>query len=284
MRRSRTSPTAGRTPGARSTTRWRRAGSGSARRGSTPPGSARAVVIDPGRAFGTGAHPTTRLCVELLAAERAPRLRARRRLRVGRPLDRGGTPRLRPRDGGRQRPGRGRDDPRERERQRGRRRGGHVPTRSPTRCRRPTSAVANVLLAPVEALLRRTRGTARDHLRLRRHRPAPRAALDERRPAGARRLGGRSPRPGAARRPIGRFDRLSSWARMATFSTRFLGCKVSFADAQAIRERLLGDGHAEVASGGEIAGRQHAAASPTRPSRSRGRPRPARPAPRAPST
>jgi ribosomal protein L11 methyltransferase len=29
------------------------------------------VVIDPGRAFGTGAHPTTRLCIELLAgAER----------------------------------------------------------------------------------------------------------------------------------------------------------------------------------------------------------------------
>ncbi len=39
---------------------------------------------------------------------------------------------------------------------------------------------------------------------------------------------------------------------MATFSTRFLGCKVSFADAQAIRERLLGDGHAEVDEGGEI--------------------------------
>ena len=39
---------------------------------------------------------------------------------------------------------------------------------------------------------------------------------------------------------------------MATFSTRFLGCKVSFADAQAIRERLLADGHAEVAHGGEI--------------------------------
>jgi ribosomal protein L11 methyltransferase len=34
-------------------------------RGSTP------VVIDPGRAFGTGAHPTTRLCLELL--ERLPR-------------------------------------------------------------------------------------------------------------------------------------------------------------------------------------------------------------------
>ena len=32
---------------------------------------------------------------------------------------------------------------------------------------------------------------------------------------------------------------------MATFSARFLGCKVSFADAQAIRERLLEDGHRE---------------------------------------
>jgi threonylcarbamoyladenosine tRNA methylthiotransferase MtaB len=33
---------------------------------------------------------------------------------------------------------------------------------------------------------------------------------------------------------------------MASFSTRFLGCKVSFADAQAVRERLLADGHTEV--------------------------------------
>ena len=39
---------------------------------------------------------------------------------------------------------------------------------------------------------------------------------------------------------------------MASFSTRFLGCKVSFADAQAIRERLLADGHREVPEGGEI--------------------------------
>jgi len=30
------------------------------------PEDAVAVVIDPGRAFGTGAHPTTRLCLELL--------------------------------------------------------------------------------------------------------------------------------------------------------------------------------------------------------------------------
>ena len=33
-----------------------------------PPETSRAIVIDPGRAFGTGAHPTTRLSVELLAA------------------------------------------------------------------------------------------------------------------------------------------------------------------------------------------------------------------------
>ncbi|HEX6490200.1 MAG TPA: MiaB/RimO family radical SAM methylthiotransferase [Gaiellaceae bacterium] len=32
---------------------------------------------------------------------------------------------------------------------------------------------------------------------------------------------------------------------MTTFSVRFLGCKVSQTDAQALRERLLGDGHTE---------------------------------------
>jgi ribosomal protein L11 methyltransferase len=31
-----------------------------------PPRGVTAIVIDPGRAFGTGAHPTTQLCVELL--------------------------------------------------------------------------------------------------------------------------------------------------------------------------------------------------------------------------
>lgn len=33
------------------------------------PADALAVVIDPGRAFGTGAHPSTRLCLELLLDE-----------------------------------------------------------------------------------------------------------------------------------------------------------------------------------------------------------------------
>jgi ribosomal protein L11 methyltransferase len=42
-----------------------------------PPAGEPAVVVDPGRAFGTGAHPTTRLCVELLArAERGSMLDA----------------------------------------------------------------------------------------------------------------------------------------------------------------------------------------------------------------
>jgi threonylcarbamoyladenosine tRNA methylthiotransferase MtaB len=40
---------------------------------------------------------------------------------------------------------------------------------------------------------------------------------------------------------------------MATFSVSFLGCKVSYADAQAVRERLLADGHAEVAGSGDVA-------------------------------
>ena len=40
---------------------------------------------------------------------------------------------------------------------------------------------------------------------------------------------------------------------MATFSVRFLGCKVSHTDAEAIRERLLGDGHAEHADGADVA-------------------------------
>ena len=74
----------------------------------TPPADALAVVIDPGRAFGTGAHPTTQLCLELLqelepgslldvgcgsgvlsVARRAARLRAGARRRHRGAVDRG---------------------------------------------------------------------------------------------------------------------------------------------------------------------------------------------------
>src|SRR6476646_1145118 len=40
---------------------------------------------------------------------------------------------------------------------------------------------------------------------------------------------------------------------MATFSVRFLGCKVSHTDAHEIRERLLADGHAERAGSAAVA-------------------------------
>jgi threonylcarbamoyladenosine tRNA methylthiotransferase MtaB len=40
---------------------------------------------------------------------------------------------------------------------------------------------------------------------------------------------------------------------MATFTVRFLGCKVSHADAHAIRERLLADGHEERAGVADVA-------------------------------
>ena len=40
---------------------------------------------------------------------------------------------------------------------------------------------------------------------------------------------------------------------MATFSVRFLGCKVSHVDAQEIRERLLADGHSELDDAAEVA-------------------------------
>jgi threonylcarbamoyladenosine tRNA methylthiotransferase MtaB len=40
---------------------------------------------------------------------------------------------------------------------------------------------------------------------------------------------------------------------VATFSVRFLGCKVSYADAQAVRERLLADGHVEADGPADVA-------------------------------
>src|SRR5215208_1448846 len=40
---------------------------------------------------------------------------------------------------------------------------------------------------------------------------------------------------------------------VATFSVRFLGCKVSHVDAQEIRERLLADGHSELDEAADVA-------------------------------
>src|SRR5918998_1657127 len=42
---------------------------------------------------------------------------------------------------------------------------------------------------------------------------------------------------------------------MATFTTRFLGCKVSHTDAEAIREALLRDGHREAPREADVAAR-----------------------------
>ena len=103
----------------------------------TPPGGTLAVVVDPGRAFGTGSHPTTQLCLRFLQEPRA-RVAARRRLRLGCALDRRGAARVR---AGRRRRHRGavdRGDARERPRER--RRGARPASSRPTsRCRRPRS-------------------------------------------------------------------------------------------------------------------------------------------------
>src|SRR5919199_3493912 len=40
---------------------------------------------------------------------------------------------------------------------------------------------------------------------------------------------------------------------MATFSVRFLGCKVSHTDAREVRERLLADGHVEGDGAADVA-------------------------------
>ena len=66
------------------------------------------LVVDPGQAFGTGAHPTTRLSLELLLGLEPRRLAGRSRLRLRRAGARRRAARIRAGDGGGLGAGRGR--------------------------------------------------------------------------------------------------------------------------------------------------------------------------------
>ena len=248
------------------------------------------------------------------ARARGARIAARRRLRLGRALDRG-----------RAGSGSGRSSRSTSTRLRSRRRSRTRP-RTVSRSRRfvldgeadelPRAdvAVANVLLAPVERILARLDGARRDHVRAISSATCPRrpvgrvatgwsdgwaadgfeargARLQRARPLGSRaRSQAAGAGPGCAGQPLrgGRCSRVRhalhrADARkrlpspMATFTTRFLGCKVSFADEQAIRERLLADGHTEARPAPRQTSRSSTrAASRTRRSRSRARRRPGR--------
>ena len=112
------------------------------------------LVIDPGRAFGTGAHATTRLCLELLAELEPASL-----LDVGcgsgviaiAAAKLGFSPVL----ARRRRSGRRRGDARERRRERRRDRRPRSSTRRRSRFAPVDVAVANISLALVETLLPR---------------------------------------------------------------------------------------------------------------------------------
>ena len=160
-----------------------------------PDADAIAVVIDPGRAFGTGGHPTTQLCLQLLLGEEPGSL-----LDVGcgsgvlaiAAAKLGFDPVL------------AIDfDPQAIEATRAQRRRERAssstsgsPTSATTRCRRRTLALANIAAEAVARARRQVARAARDHLRLprlRRARTWPGYRRVERRRR--RRLGGRSARP-----------------------------------------------------------------------------------------
>ena len=109
----------------------------------SPTTDALAVVVDPGRAFGTGASDDEALRRASLRGRAGEP--ARRRLRLGRAVDRGGEARLLARDRARRGSGRRRGDARERarERRRDRRRKADVleePLPSRPRWSSPTSS------------------------------------------------------------------------------------------------------------------------------------------------
>ena len=130
-----------------------------------PPDADRRSSIDPGRAFGTGAHPTTRLCLELLA-ELAARQPARRRLRLGRARDRGGEARLRAGHGRRRRSAGRRGAAPERGGERGRARRAACRRARRRACPRRTSPSPNIALDVGRGPRRRAPCAARGHLGL----------------------------------------------------------------------------------------------------------------------
>ena len=139
------------------------------------PKRAQVIRLDPGLAFGTGTHPTTRMCLRWIAEHgsatgTALAARARLRLRLGHPRDRGAPVRRAPRRRGRHRSGGDRSDAGERARQRRRARApacrtassgrtsSSSPTSSPRRsscsrrcCRRWSTPAAALVLSGILA-------------------------------------------------------------------------------------------------------------------------------------
>ena len=197
------------------------------------------VVIDPGRAFGTGAHATTRLCLELLLD--LPR---------GGLLDAGCGSGVLSIAGAKL----GFDpvhavdlDPQaiESTERNAAANGVTVETRLADAVRDPLpaadTAVVNVALDADRSIAAR--------LSCRHIVTSGYLAAEAPELPGYRR-GDRREAEGLGCRPA-RADGVRS-APMATFSVDFLGCKVSHADAQAVREHLLADGHEE-RPGGDVA-------------------------------
>ena len=186
-------------------------------------------MIDPGRAFGTGAHPTTRLCVELLAAQSRGSL-----------LDAGC--------------------------------GSGVVALAAVRLGFGPVIAVDVDPVAVTYAVTTQHGTVSSSTHgsstcSKRSSPSPTSSSRTSRSARSRRFSpvyervGRSdPVTSQARSRGPRLEAveergLDGWAAhvptgklgglVATFSVSFLGCKVSFADAQATRQRLVLDGHTE---------------------------------------